>query len=163
MAELSPRQQQFVVEYCVDRNATQAAIRAGYKSTTAAEQASRLLTNVKIKEAVEAKLKRLEAKTELSAEWVLTSFKNIAERCMQATPVVDKDGNETGEYKFDANGANKALEMIGKHLKLFTDKQEITGSMNNTTTDLTGMTPEERRARIDELNRRRGNGASTPT
>jgi len=40
------------------------------------------------------------------------------------------------------------------------DKQEVglNGGLNNTNQDLTSMTAEERRERIDELNRRRGNG-----
>lgn len=161
MAELTAQQQRFVDEFCVDRNGRQAAIRAGYSKNTADQQASRLLNNVKVQEAIEAKLKRLSMKTELTAEWVLTRFKDIAERCMQAEPVIDRDGNETGEYTFNANGANKALEMIGKHLGLFTDKVSLSGGLNNTTQDITQLSPEERRKRIDELtNRRRGNGAA---
>jgi phage terminase small subunit len=38
----------FVLEYRVDANATQAAIRAGYSQRTASEQGCRLLTNVKV-------------------------------------------------------------------------------------------------------------------
>ncbi|MGW8439963.1 terminase small subunit [Paenibacillus sp. S33] len=43
------------------------------------------------------------------------------------------------------------------------DKQDVglSGGLNNTNQDLSSLTAEERRARIDELNRRRGNGAST--
>lgn len=37
---------------------------------------------------------------------------------------------------------------------------DLSGGLNNTTTDLTKMSPDERRARIDELNRKRGVGAS---
>lgn len=51
---LNPKQERFVQEYLIDLNATQAAIRAGYSEKTAAEQSSRLLTNVKVKAAVEA-------------------------------------------------------------------------------------------------------------
>ncbi|WP_051287564.1 hypothetical protein [Paenibacillus taiwanensis] len=45
------------------------------------------------------------------------------------------------------------------------DKQEVglSGGLNNTTQDLSDMTPDERRARIDELNRRRGIGAPAAT
>jgi phage terminase small subunit len=43
----------FIVEYLIDRNGTQAAIRAGYSARTAAAQASRLLKDVKVQEAVE--------------------------------------------------------------------------------------------------------------
>jgi len=45
---LSAKQEQFCQEYLVDYNGTQAAIRAGYSPKTAMEQASRLLSKVKI-------------------------------------------------------------------------------------------------------------------
>ena len=51
---LTPRQARFVKEYLVDLNGTQAAIRAGYSSRTANEQAARLLANISVKAAVEA-------------------------------------------------------------------------------------------------------------
>ncbi len=41
---------------------------------------------------------------------------------MQAEPVlVFQDGQwvESGEYKYDSAGANKATEMIGKHIGFF--------------------------------------------
>ena len=46
------KRQRFVEEYCTDFNAKQAAIRAGYSKHTAASQASRLLTNVNVKEQI---------------------------------------------------------------------------------------------------------------
>ncbi len=53
-----------------------------------------------------------------------------------------------------------ALDSIARHLGMFTDNvnTKVTGGLNNTTQDITNLSPEERRARIDELNRRRGNG-----
>ncbi len=53
---LNPRQDQFVDEYLLDGNGTQAAIKAGYSSDTAAQQASRLLRNVKVQQAIAAML-----------------------------------------------------------------------------------------------------------
>ena len=50
---MTPKQAAFIREYCVDRNGTQAAIRAGYSSKTANEQAARLLANVNIRAAVD--------------------------------------------------------------------------------------------------------------
>ncbi len=38
---------------------------------------------------------------------------------------VDGEMIETGEYKYDAAGVNKAVENIGKYLKMFTDKIEF--------------------------------------
>jgi hypothetical protein len=61
MAELTPKQRAFVLEYLKDRNATQAAIRAGYSEASAYSQASELLKNPKVAEFLaqqEAELKR---------------------------------------------------------------------------------------------------------
>lgn len=44
--KLTAKQLRFMLEYLVDMNATQAAIRAGYSQKTAKEQGSRLLTKV---------------------------------------------------------------------------------------------------------------------
>lgn len=68
---LTAKQQRFVAEYLIDLNQTQAAIRAGYSEKTAAEQASRLLTNVKVSEAVQAAMKARSDRTEIDADWVL--------------------------------------------------------------------------------------------
>ena len=43
---------------------------------------------------------------------------------MQAVPVLDRDGNPMGSYNFNASGANRALELMGKHLGMFIDKIE---------------------------------------
>ena len=47
--------------------------------------------------------------------------------CMQAEPVI-VGGEPTGEYKFDSSGANKALELVGKHVNIqaWKEKTEIT-------------------------------------
>ena len=67
-------------------------------------------------------------RTEIDADYVLTSLKEVADRCLQATPVMVKgEGGKmvkSGEYRFDSSGANRALELLGKHLKLFTDMLE---------------------------------------
>lgn len=130
MATLTAKQEMFVKEYLIDLNATQAAIRAGYSEKTANEQASRLLANVNIQEVVQNSMNDRAYKTELTAEWVLNNLKEVAERCMQAEPVLDREGNETGEWRFEHAGANKSLELIGKHLKLFTDKVEHSGDIS---------------------------------
>jgi len=68
----------------------------------------------------------------VDAEWVLKNLKSVAERCMTAEPVMIKvDGEmiETGEYRFDSSGANKSLELIGKTMKMFTDKIELDGKL----------------------------------
>jgi hypothetical protein len=39
------------------------------------------------------------------------------------------DGTMAPAYTFDANGALKALELLGKHLVLFTDRTEHSGDI----------------------------------
>jgi phage terminase small subunit len=159
---LTDKQMNFVNEYMKDMNGAAAYLRAGYKCSEDAARvnASRLLTNDNVKAEIATRQAQLQQESNISVQWVLTSFKSIAERCMQAEEVKDRDGNGTGEYKFDSSGANKALENIGKYLGMFTDKvrMDVSGGLDSTTTDLTGLSPEERKVRINELIRKRGNG-----
>jgi phage terminase small subunit len=99
----------FVKEYQVDRNATQAAIRAGYSEHTAKSQGQRLLTNVDIGAALDKQTQKIAAKVDISAQDVLQSIKDIRDDARQADKYSD---------------ALKANELLGKHLKLFTDKIE---------------------------------------
>lgn len=64
---------------------------------------------------------------QIDAEWVLRQAVKVHERCMQAEPVIDKKGGSTGEYKFEHSGANKALEIIGKHIgvQAFLERKEV--------------------------------------
>jgi phage terminase small subunit len=119
---LTNRQRAFVNEYLVDLNGTQAAIRAGYAESGASVEASRLLGNVNIAKLIaEAKEKRAE-ETGIDAAWVLRQAAKLHKRCMQEVrpkmsrkgPVVDENGNQV--FEFNAAGAAKALELVGKHV-----------------------------------------------
>ena len=52
--KLTLKQEKFCYEYCIDLNATQAAIRAGFKEETAYSQGCRLLKNVEIQNHIKA-------------------------------------------------------------------------------------------------------------
>ncbi|OMF98190.1 terminase small subunit [Paenibacillus sp. FSL R7-0337] len=75
---LTARHKLFVKEYLVDLNAKQAAIRAGYSAKTAEQQASRLLSNVKVQEAIRAAQDKRAAKVEITAEMVMQRWWDIA-------------------------------------------------------------------------------------
>ncbi len=124
---LSPKRQRFIVEYPVDLNATKAAERSGFSPKTAYSQGQRLLKNVEIQQAIAKTLAKRTAAAEISVEWVLNGLKTVAERCMQEVEVLTRDGNRTGEFTFNPAGANRAYELIGKHLRMFTEKVELTG------------------------------------
>lgn len=78
MADLTPQQELFIAEYLIDLNATQAAIRAGYSAKTAAEQASRLLTNVKIASEISKRHGKRLGKLEITADRVLNELAKLA-------------------------------------------------------------------------------------
>ena len=122
---LTPKQELFVKEYLVDLNGKQAAIRAGYSEKTAEVQASRLLSNAKVSQFVAEQSKERAKKVDITAEYVLETIKNTIERCAQAEPVYDRNGNPTGEYQFDSTAVLKGSELLGKYLKLFTDKIDL--------------------------------------
>lgn len=110
------RRESFCMEYLVDLNATQAAIRAGYSEKGANVRGSELLANRNIQLRIAYLVSQRNERIELSQDWVVQRLKDVAERCMQREPILDKEGNPTGEYRFDSTGANKALDCLMKHL-----------------------------------------------
>jgi len=123
--EITAKQQLFIKEYLIDLNGTQAAIRAGYSPKTANEQASRLLANANIRTAVQLAMDKRSEDLGIDAKYVLQTIKNTIERCSQAEQVKGPDGTVSGEYKFDSSAVLKGAELLGKHLKMFTDKAEV--------------------------------------
>ena len=115
MSELEEKQKMFCKEYLVDFNGTQAAIRAGYSKKTANEQASRLLAKVNVQTYLKHLIEKRNKRTNITQDDVVADIIKVKDRCMQNEAVLDKEGNETGIYKFDSNGANKALDMLMKH------------------------------------------------
>lgn len=74
---LTAKQQRFVDEYLKDLNATQAAIRAGYSKNTADQQASRLLTNVKVRGYLAERQDDRSKRTEITQDMVLRELAKI--------------------------------------------------------------------------------------
>lgn len=75
---LTDRQKLFATEYLKDRNATQAAIRAGYSPKTAQEQSSRLLSNVMVRAFVDERAEKIAARIEVTAERIMAEYARIA-------------------------------------------------------------------------------------
>lgn len=99
------------------------------KDNTIDKMAHELANNPKVATRVKELTDELKERSIISVEWVLNNLKTVAERCMQAEPLYNKEGDIV-EYTFQAPGANKALELIGKHLGMFTDKLQVEGEMS---------------------------------
>lgn len=108
--DLSPKQKQFCLEYIVDFNGTQAAIRAGYSEKGASQQGSVLLANPNIQEELARCMQERSQSTKITAEWVLEESKKSY--VYNAQEVFDADGNPK---MINAPAASKFLEMCGKH------------------------------------------------
>lgn len=147
--KLTDMQTRFVEEYLKEPIAKSAAIEAGYSKDTAAEKGYELIhKNSSVAQEIQKRMDKRSKKTEITADYVLTSLKSVAERCQQAEPVLDKQGNPTGEYQFREAGANKALELLGKNLKLFTDKLDVNITLSAA---WERATDEEKRQLIEKL------------
>lgn len=159
---LPPKHAAFAREFVVDLNATQAAIRAGYSKKTARQQGSRLLSNADICAEIDRLKTQIQSKALVTAEEVLKELRRVAfsdpakvlgengylltmnempEDVRRSIAGIDLDGSGGTKIKFW--NKPQALELLGKHLAMWTDKTEITGK-NGGPVDLiiNGVVPE---------------------
>ena len=147
------KQDLFVKEYLKDLNGTQAYIRAGYKvknENVAAVYASKLLRKPKVQEKIQAAMKEREKRTEITQDRVLNEIANLAftDRTgivnLKNNSLIIKNFDELSEeqkacisgvketkYGIEVTFYNKekALEMLGRHLGMFTEKLEVKGEL----------------------------------
>lgn len=155
MARLNAKQKRFVDEYLIDLNATQAAIRAGYKKTEYTDtNANKLLENTRIREAIDKAMAERSKRTGINQDRVIQELARIAFvnpqnvinaedgsvkenateddlACIQAVKVKTMSGDKgwSEEREVRLNDKMKALELLGKHLGMFTDKVELDTDM----------------------------------
>ena len=125
---MTPKQQRFIEEYLVDLNATQAAIRAGYSAKNADKIGPELLGKTRVAEAIAEAIQARSKRTEIDQDWIIKQLKGVYEASIEGRPVCDKDGNEKG-FSFNPAAANKSLELLGRHLGMFTDNLNLSGEV----------------------------------
>lgn len=129
MAAMTVKMDRFCQEYVVDYNGTEAAVRAGYSDKRAAAQASTLLKREDVMERIAELQKEQAQRLGLSADRVVMELWEIYKRCMQAEPVMEWNADahayvpSDAKYTFDANGAVKALKLIGEHIGMWNRKE----------------------------------------
>ena len=132
---MNARQQCFVQEYLVDLCATKAAIRAGYSEKTAANIGHENLRKPEIEAAIQEAMAARAERTQGSQDWIIEKLIENVNRAMTAIPVLDKDGNETGDFTYQGSVANRALELLGKHAGMFEDKVKVDQTVREASTE----------------------------
>ena len=108
MPKLTEKQKRFCEEYLIDLNATQSAIRAGYKNGEIGRQ---LITKNNVLKYIEELRAEQSKRTEITADKVLEELGSVA---------FNRDIECIGRDKV------RALELIGQHLGMFTEKVSST-------------------------------------
>lgn len=146
---LTEKQKRFCDEYLIDLNATQAAIRAGYSEESAGVIAAQNLTKTIIAEYINKRLDERQKRTEITQDFVLRELANIASangtdfafvddsgfaRIIPTSQVAETKRSAIAAIKAGANGTEvktydkiRALELIGKHLGMFSERQSSNG------------------------------------
>lgn len=151
MEKLSVKQKRFCDEYLIDLNATQAAIRAGYKEKYAHTNAPKLLQNTTIKEYIDKRMAEKEDQLIAKQNEVLKYLTAVMRRELMEYVVVTVS-EEHSYYAPDEDGkmrkrtdktetpkvvpiparlsdSNKGAELLGKRYRLFTDSVDMNGAI----------------------------------
>lgn len=113
-SKISTKMALFVNEYFVDLCAYKAVVRAGYKVRShqnAVAMATQLMNHPHVRKAIEERMAEKREQSELEASYVIQKLIKIVE---------DTESN-------NPQAALRGLELLGKHLGLYRDKQEISG------------------------------------
>lgn len=155
---MTKKQKRFIEEYLIDLNATQAAIRAGYSPDTAKSIGSENLTKPDIQARIAKAMAERSRRTGVNADRVVMELAKIAfvnasdvidaETAMLKPDVAPEDTAAIQSVKVKTFGEDglerevkmadklKALELLGKHLGMFKDKVELSGSLETEKTKL---------------------------
>ena len=118
--ELTQRQIRFVQDFMKSNNVTQAAIRSGYSKKTASVQGSRLLTNVKVAEYVDAINERLES----------DKIADIQEVMEYLTSVMRGEAKDQFDLDASLSERTRAASELAKRLDVRAKTLNIEGVVN---------------------------------
>ena len=130
---MNARQSRFVDEYCIDLNATQAAIRAGYSTRTAYSIGDENLKKPEIKTAIEQRLEQIRTANTASAQEVEEYLTRVL-RGESSSEIVVIEGEGNGcstarrmDKSPDERERLKAAEILAKRHGLLENKLKLDG------------------------------------
>jgi hypothetical protein len=123
MKALTDKQKQFTMEYIIDFNASQAALRAGYSKNGIAQTAHNLLINTYVKQEIVRLQQELARKTAYTQETGLAKLLHaydVAERLRQPSAMVSAviGANRMHGFDKDANIGEKTIIIISPKVKV---------------------------------------------
>lgn len=149
---MTKKQKLFVEEYLLDLNATQAAIRAGYSPETAGAIGAENLKKPQIQNAIARAMAERSRRTGVNAERVVQELAKIAfanagdlidaqdatvrdgasrEDLAAIQSIKVKDMGDMGiEREVRLADKLKALELLGRHLGMFSDRLRVDGRLD---------------------------------
>jgi phage terminase small subunit len=110
-SKLTAKMERFVEEYMIDLNASEAVVRAGYKTRNKNKMGAELLRHPLVRQKVDELKGERRDRLELTSDYVINKLVDIVEKTERGNPTA----------------ALRGLELLGKHLGLYRDKQEISG------------------------------------
>lgn len=117
--KLTNKQERFCLEYVIDSNAKQSAIRAGYSEKSAQMTGSRLMTNDKVKNRVAELQKETASELKIDREWAIKEYMELIQDCKQNGLYGDGSVKDRGNW-------NRSLAQISTLLGFNEpEKQEI--------------------------------------
>ena len=149
--KLTEKQKAFCDYYIESLNATESYKRA-YKITkqsTAETNASRLLSNAKVKTYIDEKLKEIQSNRIAKAEEVLAFLSSSLRGEIDEEVVASESDGEGGikpiilKKQLSAKDRIKAAELLGKRYALFTEKVDLEANVGVTIIDDIGSLEDE--------------------
>lgn len=128
--KLTTKQRKFIDEYVISANATQAALKAGYSPKTAKQIGCENLSKLDLY--IQQRLEKMEDKKIAKAEEVLQYLTRVMRGDEKETSVVyDESAKEPVEIEKtpSLHARTKAAELLGKRYALFTERNEVSGSI----------------------------------
>lgn len=127
--QISDFEQQLVDTLLTDpyRSKTKALmkLRPNASQKAASVEASRIMSDVNVRSYLKYCIESDHEALVATKSYVQMNLRVVAERCMQVEPVFDAKGQPTGDYKFDASGANTALKLLGQTIGMFKEESRI--------------------------------------